>query len=218
LSGGEKSRLILAKLLIYPPNFMLLDEPTTHLDMDGVKALTNAFKVYEGTLCFISHDLYFIKEIADHIVDVSDGQIKIYPGGLEYYLEKTGRKGVIGSEKVQQAAVIQEAEPRKAEQKKKLKKQKQKDNPALEELNSKHKTALKRISQIKNEIKRLQEEQKELETESYVKARKLSQSYENRDAGIIKEYGQRLKLIQKRQREIERTIKGLKEERNKISK
>jgi len=61
-------------------------------------------------------------------------------------------------------------------------------------------------------------EQKELETESYVKARKLSQSYENRDAGIIKEYGQRLKLIQKRQRDIEKTIKGLKEERNKINK
>jgi len=88
LSGGEKSRLILAKLLINPPNFMLLDEPTTHLDIDGVRALTTAFKKYDGTICFVSHDLFFIKEIADCIVDVNEGVIKIYPGGLDYYLDK----------------------------------------------------------------------------------------------------------------------------------
>jgi len=93
LSGGEKSRLILAKLLINPPNFMLLDEPTTHLDIDGVRALTTAFKKYTGTICFISHDLFFIKEIADCIVDVSGGKIKIYPGGLEYYLGKKQQLG-----------------------------------------------------------------------------------------------------------------------------
>ncbi|MDZ4242187.1 MAG: ABC-F family ATP-binding cassette domain-containing protein, partial [Candidatus Omnitrophota bacterium] len=81
LSGGEKSRLILAKLLINPPNFMLLDEPTTHLDIDGVGALCKAFRQYEGTLCFISHDLFFVKEIANAIVEVDQGTLKSYPGG-----------------------------------------------------------------------------------------------------------------------------------------
>ena len=73
LSGGEKSRLILAKLLINPPNFICLDEPTTHLDIDGVEALTSCFQKYEGTLCFISHDLFFVKNIANHIVEVMPG-------------------------------------------------------------------------------------------------------------------------------------------------
>jgi len=95
LSGGEKSRLILAKLLINPPNFMLLDEPTTHLDLDGVKALTNAFKAFEGTVCFISHDLYFVNEIADSIVDIQKGNLKTYPGGLEYYLHKNESKDIL---------------------------------------------------------------------------------------------------------------------------
>ena len=88
LSGGEKSRLILAKLLINPPNFICLDEPTTHLDIDGVEALTSCFQKYEGTLCFISHDLFFVKNIANHIVEVMPGELKNYHGGLDYYLEK----------------------------------------------------------------------------------------------------------------------------------
>ena len=88
LSGGEKSRLILAKLLINPPNFICLDEPTTHLDIDGVEALTSCFQKYKGTLCFISHDLFFVKNIANHIVEIMPGELKNYHGGLDYYLEK----------------------------------------------------------------------------------------------------------------------------------
>src|SRR5207302_3435969 len=75
LSGGEKSRLGLAKLLLDPPNLMLLDEPTTHLDMASVEALIQALKNFEGTLCFISHDVYFIRQLANHILHVKNGRV-----------------------------------------------------------------------------------------------------------------------------------------------
>jgi len=214
LSGGEKSRLILAKLLINPPNFILLDEPTTHLDIDGVTALTKAFQEFEGTVCFISHDLYFIRELADGIIDVNGGVIKNYPGGLEYYLEKKDAAGAAPQKKNQKAP-----EDSKLSKKEKYKQHKQKhENPVLADLKAQHKSALKRINQIKKDIKSLEQEQKDLETESYVKSRHLSKSFDKRDPGILKEYGRRLKEIQSRQREIESTIKKLREERDRISK
>ena len=182
---------------------MLLDEPTTHLDIDGVSALTKAFKKYEGTVCFISHDLFFIKEIADCIVDVKEGQIKIYPGGLDYYLDK----------KQQQKGTLKDKKRKEKSDQKKSKKEKnhqdQQDDPVLAELKAQHKKALKRISQIKNEFKKLEKEKKDLEMESYVKSRHLSKTFDKRDPEILKEYGKRLKTIQTRLREIETTIKRL---------
>ena len=85
LSGGEKSRLQLAKLLLDPPNVLLLDEPTTHLDMASVDALIEALKEFEGTICCISHDLYFLNALADHVVHVDQGKITVYPGNYEYF-------------------------------------------------------------------------------------------------------------------------------------
>src|SRR5439155_27098503 len=85
LSGGEKSRLCLAKLLLDPPNVLLLDEPTTHLDMPSVDALIEALKELEGTVCCISHDLYFLNAIADHVVHIEHGKITVYPGDYEYF-------------------------------------------------------------------------------------------------------------------------------------
>jgi ATP-binding cassette subfamily F protein 3 len=90
LSGGEKSRLALVKLLINPPNFLLMDEPTTHLDMASIEALIAALSQYEGTLVFISHDVYFIKALADQVVHVEGGQIRRFAGDYSYYVEKTG--------------------------------------------------------------------------------------------------------------------------------
>ena len=214
LSGGEKSRLILARLLIHPPNFMLLDEPTTHLDLDGVKALTEAFKAYTGTMCFISHDLFFIREVADHIAEIRNGEARVYPGGLAYYLEKTqGRpqpmESPSGKASSRRSATTKPKKPKAKDRK---------ANPALTELQRRHQQALKRLRQIKNELRALDQEQKELETESYVKSRYLSEHFDQRGSATLKEYGRRLKWIQSRLRQIESARQQLKEERDRISK
>ncbi|HWD20573.1 MAG TPA: ATP-binding cassette domain-containing protein [Verrucomicrobiae bacterium] len=89
LSGGEKSRLALVKLLLDPPNLLLMDEPTTHLDMPSIDALIGALEMFAGTVIFISHDVYFIERIANRVVRVEGGRLTHYAGGYQYYLEKS---------------------------------------------------------------------------------------------------------------------------------
>ncbi len=89
LSGGEKSRLALVKLLLDPPNLLLMDEPTTHLDLSSIDALAYALDQFQGTVIFISHDVYFIRALANHVVHVNAGQLTHYPGGYQYYLDKS---------------------------------------------------------------------------------------------------------------------------------
>jgi ATP-binding cassette subfamily F protein 3 len=90
LSGGEKSRLNLVKFLVDPPNLLLMDEPTTHLDLLSVDALIQALKGYEGSLVFISHDVHFIRKLATTTWHIADGVVTKFSGGYDYYLEKSG--------------------------------------------------------------------------------------------------------------------------------
>jgi ATP-binding cassette subfamily F protein 3 len=110
LSGGEKSRLALARLLVNPPNLLLMDEPTTHLDIPSIDALIGALKGFDGTFIFISHDVYFIRALARNVLHVHGGRLTPYAGDYDYYLEKSRAT----NERAALTAGIAEARPGQA--------------------------------------------------------------------------------------------------------
>lgn len=92
LSGGEKNRIALLKMLLHPANLLILDEPTNHLDINSKDILLEALKKYDGTVLFVSHDKYFIENLADRVLELGDGKATSYVGGYTYYLEKKAQQ------------------------------------------------------------------------------------------------------------------------------
>ena len=92
LSGGEKIRLAFLRLFLTAPNFLLLDEPTTHLDLDGRRLLQDALQKYAGTILLVSHDIDFVRAVATSILEITREGIRQYPGGYDYYCEKKAER------------------------------------------------------------------------------------------------------------------------------
>ncbi|MFQ3241508.1 MAG: ATP-binding cassette subfamily F protein 3 [Lentimonas sp.] len=161
LSGGEKSRLALVKLLLNPPNLLLLDEPTTHLDMPSIDALIGALKDYTGTLVFVSHDVHFIRAIAQHTIQIQAGSTTTFAGDYNYYL----RKSEATSEKGGLVAGIKNARPdfeAKASNKPKVVSAKERRRIEAEKrkLDSKgRKGTEKRVAKLEEEVLKLEAEQ-----------------------------------------------------------
>jgi ATP-binding cassette subfamily F protein 3 len=105
LSGGEKIRLAFARLLIKPPNFLILDEPTTHLDIQAREALENALQDYQGTLCLVAHDIDFVRHVATEVIAMAPPGINRYSGGYDYYHQKM-------TEQMEQAGAAADERPK----------------------------------------------------------------------------------------------------------
>lgn len=110
LSGGEKARLALAKMLLRPANLLILDEPTNHLDIPAKEMLEESLQNYDGTAIIVSHDRYFISQVANKIVEIRDGEFRIYLGDYHYYLDKIAEE----KEQARLAAIEAEKAAKKA--------------------------------------------------------------------------------------------------------
>jgi ATP-binding cassette subfamily F protein 3 len=163
LSGGEKTRLALVKLLLDPPNLLLMDEPTTHLDIPSIDALVGALRQFQGTLIFISHDVYFIRAIANRVVHVNAGRLTDYAGDYQYYLDKTSAT----SERAALTAGRESASPPKAASvdKPRLKEQKRIEAEERQARSRKKREQEQRVRQLEKEIHALEERQGALTVE-----------------------------------------------------
>ncbi|MDD5261863.1 MAG: ABC-F family ATP-binding cassette domain-containing protein [Methylacidiphilales bacterium] len=167
LSGGEKSRLALVKLLLDPPNLLLMDEPTTHLDMASIDALVDALHQYHGTLVFISHDVYFIRALAKTVLHIHSGKLTPYAGDYDYYLEKSkatsersGLTAGLGLSNAQPLTDISESPAKPAIFK--TREQKKLEAQEREARSKARKQIQLEVDRIEKEILRLEEREKEI--------------------------------------------------------
>ncbi len=151
LSGGERSRLALAKLMLEPYNLLILDEPTNHLDMHSKDILKQALKEYNGTLLLVSHDRYFLQDLTDEIYEFKDKKIKKHAGDIRFFLEKKRRE-----EKIKQS----ESQNNKTgiERKDKTSKNGQEHYQKRKELERQIRALSKKLAQNEADIEKLEEE------------------------------------------------------------
>ena len=156
LSGGQKARLTLTVLSLEKDNFLLMDEPTNHLDIEAKEVLEQALDNYDGTLLFVSHDRYFINELANKIISVRDGHAKIYNGNYSYYLD----------EKAKQAAAVQEAKAEQTESTTSANQNQGKLSYQEQKARDSQKRKLERaVSDAEARIEKLEAEEQEIQTE-----------------------------------------------------
>ena len=174
LSGGEKARLLLAKLSMENNNFLILDEPTNHLDIDSKEVLENALIDFDGTLLFVSHDRYFINRVATHVLELSENGSTLYLGDYDYYVEKKAEVEMSQTEEASTSNQAKEASPvndyqaQKESQKEARKLMRQIENleAEIEELESQSQTISEQMLET-NDAEKLMELQAELDKISH---------------------------------------------------
>ena len=178
LSGGEKARLLLAKLSMENNNFLILDEPTNHLDIDSKEVLENALIDFDGTLLFVSHDRYFINRVATHVLELSENGSTLYLGDYDYYVEKKAEVEMIQTEEASTSNKAKEASPVN-------------DYQAQKE-------SQKEVRKLMRQIESLEAEIEELESQSQAIS---EQMLETNDADKLMELQAELDKISHRQEE-----------------
>jgi ATP-binding cassette subfamily F protein 3 len=172
LSGGEKSRLALVKLLLDPPNLLLMDEPTTHLDVGSIDALIGALKQYHGTLIFISHDVHFIRAIATSVLHVTaganrtGGKLTFYPGDYDYYLDKSkatsARTALLGTDRPVVGSMTSDNVTQSSGGLRKQKQQKRLEAEMRNAIGKARREKEKWVHDLETKIAALEQQQKEL--------------------------------------------------------
>lgn len=158
LSGGERGRVSLAKLMLSEANFLILDEPTNHLDITSKEILENALVHYEGTVLFVSHDRYFINQVATRILDLHEQQILNYIGNYDYYLEKKDVQRAAQQARQPQDAQAQAGAPVKETASKDGWKRQKEQKAAKRRLENE-------LNKVEGRIEQLEDEKKQLENE-----------------------------------------------------
>ena len=178
LSGGEKARLLLAKLSMENNNFLILDEPTNHLDIDSKEVLENALIDFDGTLLFVSHDRYFINRVATHVLELSEKGSTLYLGDYDYYVDKKSEMEINQAEEASTSNQAKESSPVN-------------DYQAQKE-------SQKEVRKLMRQIENLEAEIEELESQSQIIS---EQMLETNDAGKLMELQAELDKISHRQEE-----------------
>ena len=155
LSGGQKARLTLTVLSLEHNNFLLMDEPTNHLDLEAKEVLEKALQNFDGTLLFVSHDRYFINQLANKIVEIKDGSAQVYEGDYSYYLDEKNKQNIVSENESAENNTAAKVD----ENKNKLSYQEQK-------LRDSQKRKLQReVENTENKIEQLEKEQKDIQNQ-----------------------------------------------------